>query len=226
MKSLLRNLFILFTIVLFTSQVFAQSAVVQEEKLVGKDSEFLVGFHTGIYDCNQDYAYPINLGLNLQYNYIPNVFEKFFFGGELGVFYSWNPEDGNSRTRNTTLANLTLYPGLKFNVSKKEFPEEVGSVAEAVSRKASIAAGFTVGIPLIKNGTGPYFNPDHGITGIGASILGDYEITNEFAIFASFSWINRDTDGFSWTTDREEKIPGNEFDQTFFGKLGIAFKLF
>lgn len=226
MKSFLPKLFVLFTIVLFTSQVFAQSTVVQEEKLVGKDSEFLVGLHTGIYDCNQEYSYPVNLGLNLQYNFIPNVFKKFFFGGELGVFYSANPEDGNFRTRNTLLANLTLYPGLKFNLNKKEFPEEVGSVAEAVSRKASIAIGLTGGLPLVVKGTGSTFNADHAKMGIGFSILGDYEITSKIAVFGSFSWINKDTDGFGWTTDRKEKTPGNEFDQTFFGKLGVAYKLF
>lgn len=226
MRSSLRNVLSLFAMVIFTYPLISQNAVVQEQRLIGSESDFMIGLHTGIYDCNQEYSYPINLGLNLQYNYTPNIFKKFFFGGELGVFYSWNPEDGNFRTRNTTLANLTIYPGLKFNLSKKEFPEEVSSVAEAVSRKASIAAGFTVGLPLVVNGTGSTFNADHAATGIGVSILGDYEITERIAVFGSFSWINKDTDGFGWTADRAEKTIGNEYDQTFFGKLGVAFKVF
>lgn len=226
MKSYLRNVLVLFAVVLSSIQLISQSAVVQEQRLVGSESDFVVGLHTGIYDCNQDYVYPINLGLNLQYNYTPNIFKKFFFGGELGVFYSWNPEDGNLRTRNTTMANLTVYPGLKFNLNKKEFPEEVGSVAEAVMRKASLAAGFTVGIPMVVKGEGSTFNADNAAIGIGFSILGDYEITDKIAVFGSISWINKDTDGFGWTADRADKTIGNEFDQTLFGKLGVSYKVF
>lgn len=217
---------VLLAVVLSSIQLISQSAVVQEQRLVGSESDFIIGLHTGIYDCNQEYFYPINLGLNVKYNYTPNIFKKFFFGGELGVFYSWNPEDGNVRTRNTTLANLTLYPGLKFDLNKKEFPEEVGSVAEAVLRKASIAIGLTGGLPLLVKGTGSTFNADHAKMGIGFSILGDYEITDKIAVFGSISWINRDTDGFGWTDNREEMTPGNEYDQTLFGKLGVSYKVF
>ena len=197
----------------------------REEKLIGSTSDFLVGLHSGIFDCNQDYNYPFNLGVVGQYNYTPNVLKMWYLGAELGAFYTQNGEDGNLRTMGAMVSHFSIYPGVSFELNKKEYPEDESFREKIKSRKLKFAAGFTVGVPLKTYSSGIHYDPSNAKTGIGFTAMSVFEINHKLNVFGSFTRVNADMDGFGFDPETGDRTPGNKHDVSYWVKLGLAYNL-
>jgi hypothetical protein len=215
---------ILFSV--FTFQSMAQGDMLtREEKLIGSTSDFLVGLHTGIFDCNQTVKYPVNVGFMAQYNYTPDVMKSWYLGAELGGFYTQSPEDDNLRTMGALIGHVSIYPGYTFELGKKEFPEEDDLTSRIKTKKLRIAAGVTVGTPLKTYSSGITYDPDNAKTGFGFTGMLMYELPNRLNIFGSVTSVGSDMDGFGFDPETGERIRGNEHKASWWYKVGIAYNL-
>lgn len=225
MKKLLNILSIFsFTLLSFPS-IAQQGMLTSEEGLVGDASEFLIGIHTGLFDCNQTIKYPYNIGVLAQYNYIPDVTKKLFIGGELGAFYSGSKADDYGRKTRVTLADITVYPGLSFPVganlsSNDNTTRRLKKLSK--SRKLSVGLGFTVAIPLHRKSEGSRVNTEAIKPGLGFSIRTSFDLPNRLTLFGHATRIGRDLDGYSnYSINSIEPSSDNEKNATYYYKLGL-----
>jgi hypothetical protein len=201
--------------------------LVTEENLNGEFSDYSIGIHTGAFDCNQTVKYPYNIGVVGQYNYVPDVSKNWYFGAELGAFYTQGKEkaDNYGRSVKSALADLTIYPGLSFPLSS-EFASEDNAVLRlkkmAQARKFRVGLGFTVVMPLIKKSEGVGVNVDAVKAGFGFSMRTSYDLPNRLTLFANASRIGRDLDGLGFVSSTStEKVAGNESKVSYYYKLGV-----
>lgn len=196
-----------------------------EEDLTGEASEFLVGIHTGLFDCNQTVKYPYNIGILAQYNYIPDVSKKLFIGAELGAFYTGSKEDDYFRKTRVSLADITFYPGLSFPVGANLSPDDTATKRLkklANSRKFRVGLGFTIALPLLKKSEGSRVNTDAIKPGIGFSLRTSFELPNRLTLFGHATRIGRDLDGYSTLNPSSvEPSSDNENNATYYYKLGL-----
>jgi hypothetical protein len=205
---------------------FAQGDMItRQEKLVGSTSDFLVGFHTGFFDCNQRYFYPLNLGVMGQYNYIPNAMKMWYFGAEIGAFYAQNGLDGNNREMGLLATHISIFPGLKFNFRGRKYDNEGDFRQGAFASSLKIALGPTVGIPLKTYGTGPYYHPENAHAGFGFTAMALYQVTQRFSLFVSSTYIAADMDGFGFDPETGAMIGGNEYNASWWYKVGFAYNV-
>ena len=197
----------------------------QEEKLLGSDSELLIGLHSGIFDCNQEYNYPFNIGAIAQYNYTPNVLKNWFVGSELGVFFTQNGEDGNLREMGAIIGHFSIYPGIAIDLNKKEFPEEENFSDNMRSNKLKFAAGITVGLPVKTYSSGSTYDPSNADSGFGFTGMVSYQMPNKLNIFASATRVGADMDGFGYDPVSGDSTPGNEGKVSYWYKIGIAYNV-
>ena len=228
MKKSLQLLLIGFLFTLsFTALNAQQGMLSSEETLLGESSDFSVGIHTGIFDCNQTVKYPYNIGVVGQYNYTPDISKNWFFGAELGAFYTQGKEkdDKWGRKVSAAFADITVYPGLSFPIGTSYAEEDNATLRLkklAQSRKFRIGLGFTVSLPLLKKSEGQGVNLDPVKAGFGFSLRTSYDLPNRLTVFANGTRIGRDLDGFGFVnTNSTEKITGNEKNVSYYYKVGV-----
>jgi hypothetical protein len=226
-KRILISTLSLIAFVLITGSLFAQGDMLtREEKLVGSTSDFLVGIHSGIFDCNQEYYYPYNIGINAQYNYTPNVMKNWYMGAEIGSFFTQSPEDGNLREMGAIIGHISLYPGYSFTLNSKEFPEEGDFEAKLKTHKLKVAAGVTLGIPFTTYSSGSTYNPDNANIGFGFTAMVLYDMPNRLNLFGSVTNVAADMDGFGYDPETGNRTPGNDHQSSWWYKVGIAYSIF
>jgi len=214
-------------VMMFVSTTIAQGDMMtREEKLVGSSTDFSVGIHSGIFDCNQEYDYPFNIGLVGQYNYTPNVMKNWFIGGEAGVFFTQSPEDGNFREMGAIVGHVSLFPGYSINLDKKEFPEEDDFNSKLNSKKLNLGLGLTLGVPIKTYSSGSTYHEDNADTGFGFSGFMSYDVSRKLNIFGSVSRVGADMDGFGYDPETDDRTIGNDYKVSYWGKIGIAYNLF
>lgn len=225
----MKKSFVLFVIISFFyfSSSAQQGMLVADENLNGEGSDYSLGIHTGVFDCNQTVKYPYNIGILGQYNYIPDVSKNWYFGAELGAFYTQGKEkdDKYGRSVKAAFADLTIYPGLSFPLGS-EFAEEDNAVLRlkkmAQARKFRIGLGFTVAMPLIKKSEGHGVNVDPVKAGFGFSLRTSYDLPNRLTLFANATRIGRDLDGLGFVSSTStERIEANEHKVSYYYKVGI-----
>ena len=226
MKKIMLSLTV-FAFAIMFSQINAQEGMLtSEETLIGESADFFVGFHTGIFDCNQSAKYPYNLGVVAQYNYIPDVAKKWFFGAELGAFYIKGAEDDLGRITKLALGDLNIYPlGLSFPI-KSEVKQNDNAALRlkkiSKARKFKVGLGFAVAFPLMKKSTGPGVNVDAIKTGIGLTIRSSYDLPNRMTLFFNATSIGKDMDGLAYKSSTSlERSNGNQHDLTIYYKIGV-----
>lgn len=197
----------------------------REEKLVGSTSDFLVGVHTGIFDCNQTIKYPLNYGFMAQYNYTPDVMKSWYMGAELGAFYTQSSEDDNLRTLGAMIGHFSIYPGYTIEIGKKEYPEEDDLQARIKSKKLRLAAGVTLGLPIKTYSSGTTYDADNAKAGFGFTGMVLYEMPNRLNLLGSVSYVGSDMDGFGFDPETGDRTPGNEVKASWWYKIGIAYNL-
>lgn len=212
---------------LYFSLSAQQGMLVADENLNGEGSDYSLGIHTGAFDCNQTVKYPYTIGVLGQYNYVPDVSKNWYFGAELGAFYTQGKEkdDKYGRLVKAAFADLTIYPGLSFPLGS-EFAEEDNAVLRlkkmAQARKFRIGLGFTVAMPLIKKSEGVGVNVDPIKAGFGFSLRTSYDLPNRLTLFANATRIGRDLDGLGFVNSTStERIAANEHKVSYYYKLGI-----
>lgn len=228
MKKSLHLLFIGIVIFLSSAALSAQQGMLtSEEALLGEASDFSIGIHTGVFDCNQTVKYPYNIGVVGQYNYTPDISKNWFFGAEVGAFYTQGKEkaDNYGRSVKGAIVDITVYPGLSFPIGTS-FAEEDNATLRlkklAQARKFRIGLGFTVAFPAIKNSEGVGVNQDAVKTGFGFSLRTSYDLPNRLTVFANGTRIGRDLDGLGFVSSSStEKIAGNEKSVSYYYKIGV-----
>jgi hypothetical protein len=227
-KNYLQLLLIGFVLSFIFPAVNAQQGMLTaEETLLGEASDFSLGIHTGAFDCNQTVKYPYNIGVVGQYNYTPDVSKNWFFGAELGAFYTQGNEksDNYGRKVKGAFADITVYPGLSFPIGTS-FAEEDNATLRlkklAQARKFRIGLGFTVALPLIKKSEGVGVNLDPVKAGFGFSLRTSYDLPNRLTIFANGTRIGSDLDGLGFVNNTStERIAGNEKKVSYYYKIGV-----
>lgn len=225
----MRRIILIITVFVITLSFGSLSAqegmLTSEETLIGESSDFFIGLHTGIFDCNQTVKYPYNFGAIAQYNYIPDVSKKWFFGGELGVFYVSGKEDALDRKTKLALADITVYPGISFPISSKINPDDNAALRLkklANSRRVRVGLGFTAVLPLLKKSEGHGVNIDGIKPGIGFSLRTSYDLPNRMTLFLNITRIGRDLDGFAYKSSTSlERSNGNKHDESYYYKIGF-----
>jgi len=227
-KNYLQLLLIGFVLLFIFPTVNAQQGMlISEETLLGEASDFSIGIHTGAFDCNQTVKYPYNIGVVGQYNYTPDVSKNWFFGAELGAFYTQGNEKADNWGRKVkgAFADITVYPGLSFPIGTS-FAEEDNATLRlkklAQARKFRIGLGFTVALPLIKKSEGVGVNLDPVKAGFGFSLRTSYDLPNRLTIFANGTRIGRDLDGLGFVNNTStERIAGNLKKVSYYYKIGV-----
>ncbi len=225
MKKLLLSI-AFFTFTLSFNSLNAQEGMLtSEEALIGESSDFFVGLHTGIFDCNQTTKYPYNIGVIAQYNYIPDVAKKWFFGAELGTFYVFGKKDALDRKTRLALGDITVYPGMSFPINTKINPDDNAALRLkklSKSRRVRIGLGFTAAFPLMKKSSGPGVNVDAIKAGIGFSLRSSYDLPNRMTLFLNVTSIGRDMDGLAYKSSTSlERSNGNKHNVSYYYKIGI-----
>ena len=225
MKKILYILSILTFIIISLNINAQQGILLSDEELLSEDSEFAIGIHTGIFDCNQTVKYPYNIGILAQYNYIPNIAKNWYFGGEVGAFFTSSPADEYGRKTQVFLTDITVYPGMSFPIGVKISPDDnVTTKLKKLrnARKFKIGLGFTVVLPLQKRSSGSRVNNEAIKPSIGFSLRTSYDLPNRLTLFANATRVGSDLDGYSLVnTTRLEPSSDNENSTTYYYKLGI-----
>ncbi len=221
-----------FVYLFFLNFVSAQQGMLtSEEDLIGKSSDFFVGLHTGIFDSNQSIKFPYNIGVVAQYNYIPDVTKRWFFGAEAGAFFTASKEDALNRKTKMILGDITLYPGWSFPIAAKISPDDNAAIRLkklSLARKARIGLGFTATIPILKKSEGNGVNLNAIKPGFGLTLRSSYELPNKLTVFMNATMVNQDLDGYAYKSNTSsERSNGNKHDASFYLKLGFLwnFKL-
>ena len=227
MKTLTGNFILFVTAWFFTLGALSAQGdlLTREEKLIGSSSDFLIGLHSGIFDCNQDYNYPYNLGIVGQYNYTPNVLKNWFMGAEIGAFFAQNGLDGNNREMGTLISHLSIYPGISFDLNKREYPEEEDLSQKLKSKKLKFAVGVTLGVPIKTFSTGIHYDPDNAKTGIGFTAMSIFEMSPRLSFFGSITRVGADMDGFGYYPESGDLFEGNKHKLSYWAKIGLAYNL-
>ena len=215
-----------FVMALSLSSLSAQEGMLtSEETLLGESSDFFVGLHTGIFDCNQTTKYPFNIGVVAQYNYVPDVSKKWFFGAELGAFYVYGKEDALNRTTKLGLGDITVFPGISFPVFTKIRTTDNTSLRLkkiSRSRRIRLGLGFTAVFPLLKGSEGPGVNVDAIKPGYGFSWRSSLDLPKRITVFINLTRIGRDLDGLAYKSSTSfERSNGNKHGESYYYKVGI-----
>jgi len=212
--------------IIFPLQIRAQHGMLtSEEELLGETSEFAIGLHSGIFDCNQSVTYPFNIGVVAQYNYIPDVSGKWFFGSELGTFYTASGEDKLHRKTKLAIMDISIYPGISFPINAKITSDDnkvlrLKKLAQA--RKFRVALGLAIAIPLMKKSEGPGVNLDAIKPGLGVTLRTSYDLPNRLTLFWNVTRIGRDLDGYAYKSPTSnERSNGNKHNLSYFHKIGV-----
>jgi len=216
--------FINIILLMFVSTFYAQGDVItKEEKLVGSSSDFSIGIHSGIFDCNQTYKYPYNVGAFLQYNYTPNVMKNWFVGAEAGAFFTQGSPDDYNRETNLFVGHVSLYPGYSITLDKKEYPEELDFESKINARKLKFAAGLTLGMPLkVSDSNG--VSADNAKIGFGFTGMVLFDVTSKLSVLGSMTRVGADMDGKGYTTSGEV-LEGNNNKASYWYKVGLSYNL-
>ena len=224
MKIVRINLLVL-SLLLFNITVNGQQVMqFSSNDIVGESAELQVGIHSGIFDCNQTIFFPYNVGVVIQYNYIPDITKKLFLGAEVGTFFTASDIDDNNRKTQAAFTDITIYPGLSFplNLDLKSNDSAKSRFNKLAStRRFRIGLGFTVAIPIRKRATGSNVNNDAVKTGVGFSLRTSYEMKDRLSIFFNVTRIGRDMDAYSYVDNTTVRTPGNEHNVTYIYKLGM-----
>jgi hypothetical protein len=226
----MKKLIALFGFLIFftASDLFSQATdYISDDFLLKESFDFSVGVNTGFFDSNQHPTYPLNFGIVAQYNYIPDVSKNWFFGAELGAFYTQIEEKPEKwgRSLRAAFADITIYPGLSFPINPKHSDNDNAATRLRKindAKKFRVGLGFTVAIPLMVKSEGIGANPDQVKTGIGFSLRTSYDFTNRLTLFANGTRIGRDMDGFGYiSNDSGIPLEGNEHKATYYYKVGV-----
>lgn len=216
-----------FLILFTTSDLFSQANdYISGDYLLKESFDFSLGVNTGFFDSNQHPTYPFNFGVVAQYNYVPDVSKKWFFGAEVGAFYTQVEEKPEKwgRSLRAAFADITIYPGISFPLNTK-YSEDDNPASRLRkmndARKFRVGLGFTVAIPLMVESEGIGANPDQVKTGIGFSLRTSYDFTNRLTLFANGTRIGRDMDGFGHVGNSDIIASGNEHKATYYYKVGV-----
>lgn len=232
MKSVIFSIFSFLVIMAFMpwSLKAQHGMLTSEEELIGEASEFFIGLHTGIFDCNQSVKYPFNIGMVAQYNYLPDVSGKWFFGAELGAFYTASGEDKLNRRTKLGLVDISIYPGISFPVNANITSDDNNILRRkklAQARKLRFALGFVVAIPVKKASEGPGVNLDAIKPGLGLTLRSSYDLPNRLTLFLNITRIGRDLDGYAYKSPvSNERSNGNKHDLSYYYKLGVLWNFF
>lgn len=196
-----------------------------EEPFFGESADFLIGINSGLFDCNSWVKYPYNIGAVAQFNYIPDLTKNWFFGAEVGAFYTAAKGDKYARETKAAFADISLYPGLSFPIGTS-FSAEDNEVLRlkklAQARKFKVGLGFTVAVPIVKKSEGVGVNVDAVKPGFGFSARTSYDLTRRLAIFANATRIGKDLDGLGFINKTStERIEGNKYKVTYYYKIGV-----
>jgi hypothetical protein len=197
------------------------------EALVGESSDYSLGIHTGVFDCNQTLRYPYNIGVVGQFNYIPDVTKNWYFGAELGAFYTQGQEKGDiwGRSTKAAFADITVYPGLSFPVGSSFAQEDNATLRLkklAQSRKFRIGLGFTIALPLLKKSSGITVNNEPINAGFGFSLRTSYDLPNRLTLFFNATRIGKDLDGLAFANNNTTELhEDNDYKVSYYYKLGI-----
>lgn len=198
-----------------------------DEPFFGESADFLIGINSGVFDCNSWVKYPYNIGAVAQFNYFPDLTKNWFFGAEVGAFYTQSTEKGDKWGRESkgAFADITLYPGLSFPIGNS-FSAEDNEVLRlkklAQARKFKVGLGFTIAIPIVKKSEGVGVNVDAVKPGFGFSARTSYDLNKRLSIFANATRIGRDLDGLGFINKTStERIEGNKYKVTYYYKIGV-----
>ncbi|HHH54649.1 MAG TPA: hypothetical protein ENK91_13390 [Bacteroidetes bacterium] len=201
-----------------------QGMLTSEENLIGESQDFMIGIHTGAFDCNQSVKYPYAIGVVGQYNYVPDITEKFFFGGEAGLFYTGSGEDKLTRKTRLVLGDITVYPGLSFPFGANITADDNATMRLkklAQARRIRVGLGFTASFPIVKKSEGPGVNLDQVKPGVGFSLRSSIDLPNRLTLFLNATRIGRDLDGYAYKGQTAERSDGNKSNVSYYYKLGV-----
>ncbi|MGE5354800.1 MAG: hypothetical protein ACM3PT_01045 [Deltaproteobacteria bacterium] len=225
-----KSLLLVFGVFMFfiSQNTIAQETQQSDDQVFGESSDFLIGIHSGVFDCNSWVKYPYNIGAVAQFNYIPDLTKNWFFGAEVGAFYTQSKEEKPEKWGRSTkgaFADITVYPGLSFPIGtgySSEDNEVLRLKKLAQARKFKVGLGFTVAIPLVKKSEGVGVNTDAVKAGFGFSARTSYDVTKKLSIFANATRIGRDLDGLGFINKTStERIEGNKHKTTYYYKIGV-----
>ena len=231
-KKTLLSIFSLIGIVIIIplSSIAQKGMLTSEEELIGETSEFSFGLHTGIFDCNQSYNYPFNIGVVAQYHYVPDISKKMFFGTEMGIFYTTGREDKLNRKTKLTIMDISVFPGLSFPINSKITSNDNSLTRMkklSKARKISFALGLALAIPLQKKSEGHGVNINAIKPGLGLTLRTSYDMPNRLMVFLSATRIGRDLDGYAYQSSTSNvRSNGNKHNATYYYKFGILWNVF
>ncbi len=202
------------------TQINAQSV----HEILGESYNISAGIHSGVFDSNHNGAYPLNIGVVLQYDYYPDVRSNLYFGGQLGSFFAFSGDDKYGRKTRDVFVDFTFYPGISLPLEKSTVKSKnPGKVIKYLKdvRRLNVSLGFTAVFPTRKRSEGSGVNTDAIKPGIGFALKASYELKNRISIFLNITRINRDLDGYAFTGNNPNKSNVNQV--TYIHKLGIIY---
>lgn len=223
MKSISTIFFVLCASCILTISIYAQDTY-KTTSLVGSGYDLYLGVHSGIYDCNQSFDYPYNLGVFTQFNYSPEVMENFFMGVELGAFFAQGGENEWSMDNGIYIGHVSIYPGFSLPLAKRKLSEKAELHSRLYARKLRFAGGVTYGLPFTVTGYRLMPGREFASSGLGFSGMILLDIGSRMSLLLSGTRLYSDTDGLGFKPDGARN-PGNLHDRSYWYKLGIAYNL-
>ncbi len=209
-----------FVLIFLHTNINAQSV----HEILGESYNISAGIHSGIFDSNHNGAYPLNIGVTLQYDYFPDIRNNFYFGGQVGSFFAFSDTDKYGRKTRDVFVDVTFYPGISFPLEKSTVKSKnPGKVVKYLKdvRRFNVSLGFTAVFPTRKRSEGSGVNTGAIKPGIGFALKASYELKNRISVFLSTTRINRDLDGYAFHGNTPNKSNKNQV--TYIHKIGVLY---